>query len=191
MKTVSNIVSIILFAVALSPVASFAADDASSISQSQARSFNKVLKGTLLQVSDAKIEAKATSGAVGTAGGAGLGAIAGASLGNGGSANLAGSLIGAVAGGIAGNLVGMFAGKQDGQDLIIQVDGGDVINITQANDEKVGRFNEGDSVLIIYKGDSARVIRNKAGQPSAASAPSQNQVPNSVSKAVTNDNAIN
>lgn len=135
-------------------------DTASSISQGDARKFNKVLKGTILQVSDAKIESKKSTEATGVAAGAAVGGVAGNGFGS-GRGSLVSTIGGAVVGGILGGIGGAMFGNQDGQDLIIQVDDGDVINITQADDEKIGKFAEGDAVLVIYKGDSARVLRNK------------------------------
>lgn len=138
-------------------------DSASAIEKGSARTLNKVLKGTVIQVSEAKIEEAAGARGVGASAGAGVGAVVGSTA-SGGRGSLVGGIVGAVAGGLIGAVGSAIAGKQTAQDIVIQLDSGDVVNITQAVDDKVGAFAEGDAVLVIQKGDSARVIRNKMGQ---------------------------
>lgn len=147
-------------------------DSSSAVEKGSARTLNKVMKGVVLQVSEAKIEE--ATGVKGT--GASAGMATGAALGAGptGRGGLFGAVVGAVAGGIGGAIVAATAGTQTAQDLIIQLEAGDVVNITQAVDEKVGAFAEGDSVLVVYKGESARVLRNKMGvKPVAAAQPAE------------------
>jgi outer membrane lipoprotein SlyB len=144
------------------------AEDSSSIGKDTARVMSKVLKGRVLQVSDAKIEEAKNSG-----GGATMaGGIVGGALGSNGG-GLASALIGAAVGAVGGAVVNSFAGAQKAQDLIIALDNGDVTNVTQAVDDKAGAFAEGDSVLLVVKGETARVIRNtmKAGNVASAQAP--------------------
>lgn len=138
----------------------FSSDDtASSVEKDQARTFNKVLKGTIVQVSDAKIEASDTTRGTGTLAGAATGAAVG--VGANGNGGVVGGVVGAVVGGLGGAVVSAFAGSQTAQDLIIQLESGELTNITQAVDDTVGVYAEGDAVLVVYKGGSARVIRNK------------------------------
>ncbi len=144
-------------------------DTASDVTKDTARTMNKVMKGVILQVSDAKIEE--ADGAKGN--GATAGAVAGGALGgnhNGGS--LTGALVGSVVGAIGGAITSATMGSQTAQDLIIQLESnGDIINITQAVDDKVGKFVDGEAVLIVYKGEKARVIRNKIGAKPIATGP--------------------
>lgn len=142
-------------------------DSGAAIEKGTARVMNRVMKGTILQVSDAKIEESA--GVRGTGATAGMAAGAAIGAGPNGRGGLFGSVIGAVVGGIGGAVASASMGKQTAQDLIIMLDNnGEPVAITQAVDEKVGAFKEGDAVLVIYKGDSARVIRNKAATPQGA-----------------------
>ncbi|GBG14556.1 outer membrane lipoprotein SlyB [Novimethylophilus kurashikiensis] len=145
-------------------------DNSSSIEKGQARTMNKVAKGTVLQVSEAKIEESTTAKSTGVMAGAATGGAIG--LGNNGRGGLLGGVLGAVIGGVGGAAVSAFAGSQKAQDLVIQLDDGELTNVTQAVDDKVGAFAEGDAVLVVYKGDSARVIRNKM-KAAAADAPAK------------------
>lgn len=141
-------------------------DNASSITKDTARQLSAVVRGTILQVSDATIESSGAGDSAGATAGGVVGGVAGASNNN-GSGGLLGGVLGAVVGGIAGKAVAMAVGKQKGQDLVIETAKGDVVNITQAIDEAIGAFAEGDPVLIITKGGSARVIRDKRAAASA------------------------
>lgn len=161
MTTRASILFAALLAASLpSQAGVFSSDDtASAVVKEQARTFSKVLKGTVVQVSDAKIEASDTTRSTGTLAGAATGAAVG--VGAHGSGGVVGGVVGAVVGGLGGAVVGAIAGRQTAQDLIIQLENGDLTNITQAVDDTVGVFAEGDAVLLITKGSSARVIRNK------------------------------
>lgn len=139
-------------------------DSASAVEKGGARTMNKVAKGVILQVSEAKIEEANGTAGKGALGGAAIGAAAGMN-----NHGIVGGAIGAVVGGVGGAAVAAFAGSQKAQDLVIQLDNGELTNITQAVDDKVGEFAEGDAILVIYKGDTARVIRNKMGQKAAQS----------------------
>lgn len=135
-------------------------DNSSSIEKTDARKMNKVLKGVVIQVSDAKIDSSNKAEGSGAAGGALVGGAIGSNTQN----SIAGALIGAVIGTATGAIAGAFVGGQDAQDLVIQLESGDLINVTQALDDKIGKFAEDDPVLVVYKGDSGRVIRNKMAQ---------------------------
>lgn len=140
-------------------------DNASSIEKTDARKMNKVLKGVVLQVSDAKIDSSKKAESAGVLGGGAAGAAIGAN-----QHGLVGMVVGGAVGAIGGAIAGAFVGGQDAQDLIIQLDNGEVINITQAIDDKIGKFADNDPVLIVYKGDSGRVIRNKMATAAAPAA---------------------
>ena len=160
-RLILNIIAIVCFALGLEGLAHAEDDTASATTHDTVRTVNRVLKGTIIQVSEVKIEAKKSTEGTGVVAGAAAGSLIGSGGGYPGRGSLLGSLVGAVIGGVAGGIAGAAIGSQEGQDLIIQTDDGNIINITQANDEKVGKFAEGDNVLVIYKGEAARVIRSK------------------------------
>jgi outer membrane lipoprotein SlyB len=143
-------------------------DTGSSVVKTDARKVNRVLKGTVVQATEANIEESSSAKTTGII----AGVATGASIGSSGRGGLIGGTIGAVVGGLGGAIAMVAASSQTAQDIIIQVDGGDLINITQAVDDKVGKFAEGDNVMIVYKGDSGRVLRAKgAAKPGAEVAP--------------------
>lgn len=159
--------------IGFAPALSNADDTGNSVSQTDARKVNRVTKGVIIQASDATIEVKSGTEATGAAAGSAIGILAGSNLGN-GKGSIVGSIAGAVVGGIVGKVGGALFGKQSGQDLVIQLfekDGseGEVVSITQAVDDK-GKLNDGEAVLVIYRGDQARVIRNTAAAKKAAAA---------------------
>lgn len=159
-KVASILLAALLAASVPAQAGIFSSDDtASAVVKDQARTFNKVLKGTVVQVSEAKIEASESTRGTGTLAGAATGAAVG--VGANGGGGVVGGVVGAVVGGLGGAVAGAFAGRQTAQDLIIQLESGELTNITQAVDDAVGLFAEGDAILVITKGGSARVIRNK------------------------------
>ena len=171
MKTIIAIIAAYLLVGTID--ATYAADDGSTVSSTQVKTMNQVAKGYILAVSDATIEAKPSTEATGAVAGASIGSIAASSLGGGGRGSIVTSIAGAVIGGIVGKVGGSLFGKQDAQDLVIQlVDkegaNAEIIAITQAIDTTKGKFAEGELVLVLHKGDTARVIRNSAAKLAAA-----------------------
>ena len=67
-----------------------------------------------------------------------------------------GSILGSVVGGIAGNAAEQTATRQAGYEITVRLDGGRVIAVTQATDE---RFSPGDRVRVLSDGVTARVTR--------------------------------
>jgi outer membrane lipoprotein SlyB len=169
MKTIIAIIAAFLIVGTIDTAS--AADDGSTVSASQVKTLNHVMKGYIITVSDATIEAKSSTEATGAAAGASIGSVAASSLGGGGRGSIVSSIAGAVIGGIVGKVGGSMFGKQDAQDLVIQLvdkDGAnaEIIAVTQAIDAK-GKFVDGEPVLVLYKGDIARVIRNPAAKMAA------------------------
>ncbi len=127
---------------------------ADSYSRSEARQVHRVQHGTVLIVRPVAIEGT-KSGLGGVAGGA-LGYVLGSAVGGG-----SGQRIAKVAGGIAGAAGGAAAEegltRQQGLELTVELEGGEVIVVVQAADET---FDPGDSVRVIRRsGGTARVVQ--------------------------------
>lgn len=117
----------------------------------QTRGEQTVRLGVVEQVRSVKIEG--TRSGVGAVAGAGLGGLAGSEVG-GGRGSIAGAIGGAIIGGIAGQAVEQVGTKQEGVEITVKLEGGKLIAITQAADE---RFNIGDRVRILSGGGVTRV----------------------------------
>ena len=119
----------------------------------QAQRQLSVYYGTVLKVSDVKIEAEQTG--VGAVAGGVLGGVAGSAVGSG-----SGSRIGAAAGAVGGMIAGQAAekslGKKDGVELEISLDDGRLIVIVQ---EKDATFAVGDRVRVIQSPDGKMRVR--------------------------------
>lgn len=127
---------------------------ADSYSRSEARQVHQVQHGTVLVVRTVAIEGT-KSGLGGIAGGA-LGYVVGSVFGGG-----SGKQIAKVAGGIAGAAGGAAAEegltRQQGLELTVELEDGEVIVVVQAADET---FDPGDTVRVIRRGNgTARVIQ--------------------------------
>lgn len=139
----------------------FGADGtATVVPKNETRILRKVAKGAVAMVSDAKIdESDATKIGITS-----TGALAGAVLG--GDRKAAQN---AIIGGVVGAATSMALGMQKAQDIIIALEPeGELVNVTQAVDDKSLGFVAGDKVLLITSGDKARVIRNLIGLPPPA-----------------------
>lgn len=119
----------------------------------QAQRQLSVYYGTVLRVSDVKIEAEQTG--VGAVAGGVLGGVAGSAIGSG-----SGSRIGAAAGAVGGMIAGQAAekslGKKDGIELEVSLDDGRLIVVVQ---EKDAQFAVGDRVRIIQSPDGKMRVR--------------------------------
>jgi outer membrane lipoprotein SlyB len=122
----------------------------------QARTVQDVQGGTVESVRPVLIEG--TKSGVGTA----AGGVAGAVIGRGGSGR---SDIGRAVGGVAGAVVGGVAGaaaeegftRERGYEIIVRLDGGRLIAVTQSGHEE---FNPGDKVHIIQGQGVTRVTHS-------------------------------
>jgi outer membrane lipoprotein SlyB len=156
-----NSIAAVLITFAVScPVhaAIFGADGtASVVPKNETRILKKVSKGTVVMVADVKIdESDATKVGIAT-----TGALTGAVLG--GDRKAAQS---AIVGGVVGAATALAMGMQKAQDLIIAVEpNGELVNVTQAVDDKLPGFADGEKVLLITAGEKARVIRDRIGLP--------------------------
>ncbi|HUO44032.1 MAG TPA: glycine zipper 2TM domain-containing protein [Burkholderiales bacterium] len=90
---------------------------------------------------------------VGAVAGAGLGGVAGSTIGH-NTGSVAGAIGGAILGGLAGNAVEKSARQQNGVEITVRLDSGQVIAVTQGADEQ---FNIGDRVRVLSGGGATRV----------------------------------
>ena len=90
---------------------------------------------------------------VGAVAGAGLGGVAGSTIGH-NTGSVAGAVGGAILGGLAGNAVEKSARKQNGVEVTVKLDNGQVIAVTQGADEQ---FYVGDRVRVLSGGGVTRV----------------------------------
>lgn len=119
----------------------------------QARGVQEVQMGTVESVREVKLEG--TKSGVGTLAGAAVGGVAGSEIGRGKGA-VVGSILGAVAGGVAGAAAEEGTTRQKGIEVTVKLDGGRMIAITQAADDKE-TFKAGDRVRILSGGGTMRV----------------------------------
>ncbi len=123
-------------------------------SRDQARKVQTVDEGTVMYVRSVQIEG--TKSGLGTIAGGVLGAVVGSTIG-GGSGRAVATVAGGVVGGVAGSAVEEGATKQDGLEITVELDYGEVIAIVQAADQP---FFVGDRVRVLRRPDgTARVVQ--------------------------------
>lgn len=121
--------------------------------RTQTRGVQEVQMGMVESVREVKIEG--TKSGVGTGAGAVVGGVAGSRVG-GGTGQIVGGVLGAVVGGVAGSAVEEGTTKQKGVEITVKLDGGRLIAVTQAADEKE-TFTVGERVRILSGGGVTRV----------------------------------
>ena len=119
----------------------------------QTRGVQEVQMGTVESVREVKIEG--TKSGVGSTAGAVVGGVAGSDVG-GGKGQSIGGVVGAVVGGVAGAAIEEGTTRQKGVEITVKLDGGRMIAITQAADEKY-TFKVGDRVRILSGSGVTRV----------------------------------
>lgn len=123
----------------------------SSYSRDQARNPMHVRMATVESVRQVMIEGTKTP--IGSGAGTIIGGIAGSGVGNGRGSSIA-SVLGAVAGGVAGAAVEEGITRQQGLEITVRFDNGDMLAITQAADEA---FQPGERVRILSGRGATRV----------------------------------
>jgi outer membrane lipoprotein SlyB len=113
----------------------------------------EVQMGTVESVREVKIEG--TKSGIGSTAGAVVGGVAGSDVG-GGKGQIVGGVIGAVIGGVAGAAVEEGTTRQKGVEITVKLDGGRLIAVTQAAEEKE-IFQVGERVRILSGGGVTRV----------------------------------
>ena len=123
----------------------------SAYSRGQARQEQNVRNGTVESVRPVTIEGTKTP--IGTVAGGAVGGVAGSTIGS-GKGSAVGAIIGAVAGGIAGSVAEEALTRKQGLEIIVKLDSGNTVAITQEADEQ---FRPGERVRIISGGGVSRV----------------------------------
>lgn len=93
---------------------------------------------------------------VGTGAGAVVGGVAGSNIGQGKGA-VVGAVLGAVAGGIAGQSIENNASKQEGLEITVRLENGELRAIVQANDGQ--QFQPGERVRLLSGAGGTRVSK--------------------------------
>jgi outer membrane lipoprotein SlyB len=91
---------------------------------------------------------------IGALGGGALGAVAGSAIG-GGKGSIATAIIGGIAGAVAGNAVENGVAVQNGVEITVRLDSGDLRAITQSANGEI--FQAGDRVRLLSSGGVTRV----------------------------------
>ncbi len=102
-----------------------------------------------------EVKIEGTESGIGSTAGAVVGGVAGSDVG-GGKGQIIGGVIGAVVGGVAGAAIEEGATRQKGVEITVKLDGGRMIAITQAADEKE-TFKVGERVRILSGSGVTRV----------------------------------
>lgn len=120
-------------------------------SRGQARQEQNVRNGTVESLRTVTIEGTKTP--IGTLAGGAVGGVAGSTVG-GGRGSAVAAILGAVAGGIAGSAAEEALTRKQGLEIIVKLDSGNTVAITQEADEK---FSPGERVRVISGGGVSRV----------------------------------
>lgn len=120
-------------------------------SRGQARQEQAVRYGTVESVRPVQIEGTKTP--IGTVAGGAVGGVAGSTIGSGKGSGVA-AILGAVVGGIVGSAAEEGLTRRDGLEIIVKLDSGNTIAITQEADEN---FSPGERVHVISGGGVSRV----------------------------------
>ena len=122
-------------------------------SRDQARREQTVRLGVVDSVREVKIDG--TRSGVGAVAGGVVGGVAGSTVGQ-GRGSTVGAVLGSVAGGVAGQAAEQGATRQTGLEIMVKLDSGRLIAVTQAADES---FKPGDRVRVLSDGATTRVAR--------------------------------
>ena len=126
----------------------------SAYRRDQARQAQTVHEGTVVYVRPVQIEG--TKSGLGTIAGGIMGAALGSTIG-GGSGRVVATAAGGVVGAIAGSAAEEGVTRQNGLEITVELDNGEVIAVAQAADEI---FEVGDRVRVLRRpGGEARVIQ--------------------------------
>jgi outer membrane lipoprotein SlyB len=141
----------LMVALAALALAGCASQSGSSYSRSQTRGEMTVRMGVVESVRQVTIEG--TQSPVGAIAGGVVGGVAGSNIG-GGKGSTIGSVLGAVAGGVAGHALEERLTKNDGLEITVKLDSGQLLAITQEADEQ---FHPGERVRILSGQGATRV----------------------------------
>ena len=122
-------------------------------SRDQTRREQTVRMGVVDSVREVRIDG--TRSGVGAVAGGVVGGVAGSTVGQ-GRGSTVGAVLGSVAGGVAGQAAEQGATRQTGLEIMVKLDSGRLIAVTQAADES---FKPGDRVRVLSDGATTRVAR--------------------------------
>jgi outer membrane lipoprotein SlyB len=123
----------------------------SAYTRGQARKESTVKNGTVESVRPVTIEGTKTP--VGSVAGGAVGGVAGSTVGSGKGSVIA-AILGSVAGGVAGAATEEVVTRRDGLEIMVKLDSGNTIAITQEADEN---FSPGERVHVLSGGGVSRV----------------------------------
>lgn len=142
----------LIIAASLATLASCQTANPDVLRREDAQRLSSVEDATVLSVRSVTIDGSQSG--IGAAGGAVVGGIALSNIGGPRGSSIAG-IAGAIAGGVIGNAVERDATKQNGVEIVVQLNDGNRRSVIQA----VGgeRFATGDAVYLVTTGDRVRV----------------------------------
>ncbi|HEY1181221.1 MAG TPA: glycine zipper 2TM domain-containing protein [Rhodocyclaceae bacterium] len=123
----------------------------SAYSRDQARGEMTVRLGVVDSVRRVQIEG--TKSPVGSLAGGALGGVAGSQMGK-GTGSTVGAIAGVIAGGLAGSAIEEGVTRQNGLEITVRLENGQVIAVTQAADEE---FRPGERVRVLSGRGTTRV----------------------------------
>jgi len=122
--------------------------------RAEARRVINVRMGIVESVRPVKLEG--TKSPVGTIGGAAIGGIAGSTVGQGKGAAIA-AVVGAVVGGLAGAAAEEGITREQGIEITLKMDNGEILAVMQADGGE--KFVPGERVRLLQDGRTTRVTR--------------------------------
>lgn len=120
-------------------------------SRDEAQRVQQVQLGTIEYVKPILIEG--TKSAVGTIGGAAIGGIAGSTIGKGRGSAIA-AVVGAIAGGLIGSATEEGVTRQQGYEIMVKLDSGEMLSVVQEADEE---FTQGERIRVLSDGFKTRI----------------------------------
>lgn len=149
MKSSSLLIALLTASLILDGCAS--SMSSSAYTRGQARKESTVKNGTVESVRPVTIEGTKTP--IGTVAGAAVGGVTGSTIGSGRGSAVA-AILGGVVGGIAGSAAEEAITREQGLEIVVKLDSGNTIAITQKADEE---FKPGERVHVISGSGSSRV----------------------------------
>ena len=125
------------------------------IQRGDAQRMSQVQDGVLLSIRSVTVDGSQSG--VGAAVGGVTGAVAGASRGAGGAESQVIGLLVGVAGAVAGNTIERLSTRENANELLIQLKGGERRAIVQAKGSET--LVPGDAVIIVTTGGKVRVVK--------------------------------
>lgn len=142
---------LMLIAISALMLSACASQSGSSYERSQTRGEQSIRLGVVESVRKVSIEG--TKSGVGAVAGAAVCGLGASNVG-GGKGSTVGAVVGAVLGGVAGNAIENATTRQDGLEITVRLENGQLLAVTQAADEV---FRPGERVRIVSGSGVTRV----------------------------------